>query len=314
MPGFTSVMAEIRDLVAEFAAEGRVVNDDGLGPSDIVRYRYLGQLVEYTGRPTVNFATSFDSPLGVLRHPMDMQLLMAANLGLQGEDVDVVLTTPGGDANMARAFVQYLRDRFPGCIRCLVPLAAMSAGTMIAMGFDEVVMGKQSRLGPIDPQLFLPINGIPVAAAALLRDFERACAVSSDVELAAWSTIISRYPIGILDLCRQATAAAKAIVIEQLSGSKLLDVGDDDRPAAAERVADYLADDNVHLSHGRGLRIQDLVDIGVRVTPMEADQQLQERLLSLHHATELSMQLANAFKLAEGSAGGRLMVSQTAPA
>ncbi len=49
----------------------------------------------------------------------------------------------------------------------------MSAATMWAMAADEIVMGKHSQLGPIDPQVSLP-SGVTVPAGALIDQFRGA--------------------------------------------------------------------------------------------------------------------------------------------
>ena len=38
-------------------------------------------------------------------------------------------------------------------MRAFIPQISMSAGTMIAMSCREIIMGEQSSLGPIDPQM-----------------------------------------------------------------------------------------------------------------------------------------------------------------
>ena len=43
-------------------------------------------------------------------------------------------------------------------LEVLVPLNALSAGTLIAIGADRVVMTKQAALGPIDPSVNNPLN------------------------------------------------------------------------------------------------------------------------------------------------------------
>lgn len=82
--------------------------------------------------------------------------------------LDLILHTPGGSPMAAEAIVKYLRSKFGKDIRVIVPQLAMSAGTMIACSAKEIVMGKQSSLGPIDPQL----NGIP--AYSIQNEFEDA--------------------------------------------------------------------------------------------------------------------------------------------
>ena len=65
--------------------------------------------------------------------------------------LDLVLHTTGGSPAAAEAIVNYLRAKFGNDIRVIVPQLAMSAGTMIACSAKQIIMGKQSSLGPIDP-------------------------------------------------------------------------------------------------------------------------------------------------------------------
>ena len=53
-------------------------------------------------------------------------------------------------------------------IRVIVPHMAMSAGTMIACSAKEIIMGKESSLGPIDPQY----RNVP--AEGVIDEFNRA--------------------------------------------------------------------------------------------------------------------------------------------
>ena len=43
-------------------------------------------------------------------------------------------------------------------LEILIPHMALSAGTLIAIGADSIVMTKQAALGPIDPSIFNPLN------------------------------------------------------------------------------------------------------------------------------------------------------------
>jgi hypothetical protein len=63
----------------------------------------------------------------------------------------VILQSPGGSAEGAESVVKLLRDRFTD-VRFIVPIAAKSAATMLALSGNAVVMDTTSELGPTDPQ------------------------------------------------------------------------------------------------------------------------------------------------------------------
>jgi ClpP class serine protease len=75
------------------------------------------------------------------------------------QPIDVILHTPGGLAIAALQIARALRAH-PGRVTVFVPHFAMSGGTLVALGADEIVMSEHAMLGPIDPQ----INGLPAAS------------------------------------------------------------------------------------------------------------------------------------------------------
>lgn len=75
------------------------------------------------------------------------------------EKISVILYTNGGDTLAAWRLVHLLRQ-FCKTLEVLVPLKALSAGTLMALGADVIVMTKQASLGPIDPSVNTPLNPI----------------------------------------------------------------------------------------------------------------------------------------------------------
>jgi hypothetical protein len=74
----------------------------------------------------------------------------------KGTDVDLLLHTGGGDMDAAEKLVSLVRITVDqGCLRVVVPDFAKSAGTLMALAADRIVMSDTSELGPIDPQIIL---------------------------------------------------------------------------------------------------------------------------------------------------------------
>ncbi|MDE2184639.1 MAG: hypothetical protein KGJ78_16590 [Alphaproteobacteria bacterium] len=76
--------------------------------------------------------------------------------------IDFVLHTPGGEGFACELIASAVKDR-PNTT-AYVPYCAMSAGTIIALSTEKVVMGKYACLGPIDTQFF----GFPIESFARL--------------------------------------------------------------------------------------------------------------------------------------------------
>lgn len=174
---------------------------------DGIRRRYIIRLSALTQRDVIVYASAFlDRPdvSGLTQIELgDLQGFMNAIAGLKGRQLDLILTSPGGTAEATESIVSYLRTRFDH-IRVFVPVAAMSAATMMALGADEIVMGAHSQLGPIDPQftLFTPEGPRSAPAFEILRQFEQAKAECKDPgNLPAWTPILRAYTPGLLAQC-----------------------------------------------------------------------------------------------------------------
>src|ERR1700704_3143470 len=83
-----------------------------------------------------------------------------------GRAIEMILHTPGGLVLAASQIAQALRDH-DGKVTAVVPHYAMSGGTLIALGADEIVIDDHAALGPVDPQLG------QYAAASLVAVAER---------------------------------------------------------------------------------------------------------------------------------------------
>jgi ClpP class serine protease len=79
--------------------------------------------------------------------------------------IDLILHTPGGLVLAAMQIARVI-EAHPAHVRVIVPVYAMSGGTLVALAADEILMGEFSVLGPIDPQL----AGFPAASIVKARD------------------------------------------------------------------------------------------------------------------------------------------------
>ena len=75
----------------------------------------------------------------------------------QARRISLILHTNGGDLLVARQLVNLIR-MFCENLEVIVPVKAMSAGTLIALGSNLIIMTKYATLGPIDPSVTNPFN------------------------------------------------------------------------------------------------------------------------------------------------------------
>jgi hypothetical protein len=72
--------------------------------------------------------------------------------------ITILLRTPGGIVEAAEKMVEIIRYHYPA-VNFVVPDFAMSAGTILCMSGDKIYMDYSSSLGPIDPQVQVPVQG-----------------------------------------------------------------------------------------------------------------------------------------------------------
>lgn len=73
------------------------------------------------------------------------------------DKISLVLYTRGGDTAAAWNIVNLLK-MYCDQLEVIIPHKAHSAGTLISIGANKIIMTKQATLGPIDPSLNTPLN------------------------------------------------------------------------------------------------------------------------------------------------------------
>ena len=159
--------------------------ENGVKDFDKVRRKYLRILHQHTKRNVILYGSSWlqkrdaeSTSLSMIDEKDVMAFKECVN-GLGGDKLDLILHSPGGFAESAEHIVEYLREHFND-IRVIVPYLAMSAATLIACSANRILLGPQSALGPIDPQISLPVEtGVrAVAAQDIIEQFELALSVA----------------------------------------------------------------------------------------------------------------------------------------
>jgi hypothetical protein len=291
MPTFGSVLKSIQE-------EAQV------SPFDRVRRNMIRALHEKTGRNVVVYYSGWLQKNGpqffysVQINDEDKHGFMAAFAGLDfDKGLDLILHSPGGDIAATESIIDYLRSKFSRNIRVIVPQISMSGGTMIALCAKEIVMGLHSNLGPIDPQ----IGGRP--AIAILDEFEKARQeISANPSRALlWQPILQQYTPTLL------SAADQSIKWTREIGAKTLREGlFSDDPEAAQKandLVDFLISHDLHHAHGRHLHRSELSQRGLNIRQLESDDNLQDLVLSVHHACMLTVSNSGAAKLIENHNG-----------
>jgi hypothetical protein len=268
---------------------------------DVVRRKYLAKLQRITGRNVILYYSGWLQKPGIPGmqvNDADKNGFMTVIHGLdRTKGLDLILHTPGGETAATESLVDYLYSMFGTNIRAIVPQLAMSAGTMIACSCKKIIMGKQSSLGPIDPQLG------PLPAHGVVEEFKRAIdEVKADPSrIPVWQPIIARYHPTLIGECEKAIQWSNDMVKEWLVRGMLIE--HPNKEAKAAEIVTELSDHALQKSHARHLSAAKCLAMGLDVDMLEADPKLQDAVLSVHHACVHTLASTAAFKMIENHKG-----------
>ncbi len=294
MPNWNSVLQEINQSPLKEA-----INH--------IRREYIKKVYEKTGRNVIFYYSGFlqktSSQFIDINDDDKNAFMNAIHLMDRSKGLDLVLHTPGGSVAAVESIVDYLWVMFNKDIRVIVPQIAMSGGTMIACAAKEIIMGKQSNLGPIDPQF----SGLP--AHGVIEEFNAAIEAVKNTphSLPIWQAIIGKYPPTFIGECQKAMDMANQIVGDWLFNN-MFD-GEADALSKSNRIVSELTDHATMKTHGRHISLQKCLDIGLKISKLEDDQDLQELILTTHHAYMHSFSQGTAVKIVENHLGAAMIVS-----
>ncbi len=267
---------------------------------DDVRRKYLNLLYQKTQRNIICYyswrlqkpqSNSIDMSI----NDDDKNWFMNAVYWLNREQwLDIILHTPWWWVSATESLVKYLRSVFnKEKIRVIVPQIAMSAWTMIACSAKTILLWKQSNLWPTDPQLHW------LSAWWVIEWFEKAKNEidANPAHVPLRQVLISKYSADFIIQCIKAQEQAESIVTSRLEQNMLSN--EPNNKKLARDIATYLWNNNEHKEHARHLHYEDCLSAWLKVEKLENDQELQDLVLSVHHAYMITLSGTPTIKIIE---------------
>lgn len=275
---------------------------------DELRTKYISNLSRNTGRNVVAYYSGWLKPGKTQNIDINDSDITGFMNSLKGLDptkgLDLILHTPGGNPTATEGIVKYLHSKFDNNIRVIVPQMAMSAGTMLACSAQKVIMGKHSCLEPIDPQY----GGVP--AYNIVNEFKEAKADLDKNPQAKtyWELQLKKYPVAFFYSVVDAINLSSSLVSEWLTQYMFEGENPTDVTQKVENIVGKLNANNK--SHSRHFTFDFCKQLGLKVQALEEDQELQELVLSVHHAFVITLDATPATKIIENQIGARYITSQ----
>jgi hypothetical protein len=245
----SAVLQEMQD-----AAQGRTIRQE--------RIRRIESFDPQTPRRLLLYVANIDHPASQLTAADIVPLGDAlASLG-KVDRLDVLLQTTGGSGDMSEKFVEMCRSHCTGELRVIVPNMAKSAGTLIALGADAVVMGYCSELGPIDPQIQIIVGNKPQTVSAwtfirtrdLLQQKAQEAIAKGENPAVYLQQLAGVDPVFVTH-CEQLMTFAKQLVRKFIFARVRVEELAEER---AKQVVDFLGNVEEHITHGRLISAREL--------------------------------------------------------
>lgn len=297
-------MASWSELATEFADQGNV---NWLYRSLNSQLREISKLRK--GTSVIFYASAF------------LQKKSSPNVSIDREDVNgfmdaiyeadpdkgltLILHAPGGDIYAVESIVDYLHAKFDK-IETIVPYLAMSGGAMMSLASDLVILGKQSQLGPIDPQF--SAGNKSYSARAIEEGFNNARKdIEENTSLAhLWAPILRSMGPSLVTEAQRALSYSKELVKKWLRERMFKGEDEDEREKIINNIAGYFNAEKkdgdeeaevgqVHV-HGQRIGFQKLKELGVRVEKLEKSQPLQTAVLTAYHLMTLIFERSPSLK------------------
>jgi ClpP class serine protease len=184
-----------------------------------------------------------------------------ASLG-KVDNLDLMLQTTGGSGDAAEKFVEMCRSHCRGQLRVIVPNMAKSAGTLIALGADAILMGYCSELGPIDPQIAIVVGNRTqmVSAWTFIRSRDQLQQKIQQAMIAGENPAVYLQHLAAIDpvfvthceqLMKFAQQLVRKFVFTRYSKSDMAQEW-------ADKVVTFLSNVEEHISHGRLILAREL--------------------------------------------------------
>lgn len=260
------------------------------------------------GRAILTFAAALSKQAPTMIEYDDRIHFIDQISNLSGDKIDIILETPGGYAEVVEDLVHHVRSKFSE-VAIIVPGYAKSAGTIMAMAGDEILMDSTSALGPIDAQMSQNNKGF--SAHAFLEGLEKIKSevASTGVLNRAYVPMLQLLSPGEIQECENALAFSQELVTDWLSTYKFkfwnkhsstgLPVTDAEKKERALEIAKTLCDHNLWLTHGRSITIEDLTKMRLNITDYSKNAELADAIRRYYTLLKISFDKTSIYKIYE---------------
>ncbi|MFP3869074.1 MAG: SDH family Clp fold serine proteinase [Desulfobacteraceae bacterium] len=225
--------------------------------------------------------------------PLADHLRLHLNRNPKRDRVDLFIYGRGGDAVVPWPLVTMFRE-FSKEFNVIIPYRAYSALTMVALGADNIIIGKKGELSPIDPTISAqpgagtttPISEIRTEDVSSYITFMKERAGLSDQSALASAIAILANNLGPLNLGSVQRAQSHIrLVAKKLLTSRMAKIEDERVGIIIEWLTEKI------YSHGHAIGRKEASELGLQI--QKPPENIEELIWSLYEQYENLLQFRN---------------------
>jgi len=231
---------------------------------DTFLFVYAGAI----GKPIPDIPISMD----------DYYIIFDMLKNVEKKELDFYIETPGGSGEAVEEIARFLRSKFDN-INFVISGEAKSAGTILALSGNDILMTKSGSLGPIDAQIKIGRTIISAYDYIEWINEKKKEAEKYGRLNPLDATMVAQISPGELSLVYYALKFAEDLVVEWLSkykfqnwkvtSTKKIPVTEEMKKRRAREIANDLINHARWRTHGRSIKIEDLESIGLKITRID---------------------------------------------
>lgn len=227
--------------------------------------------------------------------------------GVESKNIDVFIETPGGDADAAEEIGNFLHSKFEK-VAFVISGEAKSAGTILTLSGNEILMTNTGSLGPIDAQVRIGRSSVSAYDYIKWVNDKREEASKVGRLNPFDATMVAQISPGELCGVYHALKYAEDLVMGWLPKYKFADwkitqsqstpVTDEMKIRRAKEIAGKLTNHGDWRSHGRSIKISGLEEsVKLQVNKIDDTPELAEVVYRIHTVVRMLFDKTTVYKL-----------------
>lgn len=269
--------------------------------------KYIGLYNKIRGTYLIVYSSAFNKQVPGNTLIMDDYYTIFDMLrNINSSNLDFYIETPGGSGEAAEEIVRFIRSKFDN-ISFVVTGEAKSAGTIVVLSGNEILMTKSGSLGPIDAQVRIGRSVISAYDYCEWITNKRKEAEKMGGLNPFDATMIAQISPGELSGVSHGLEFAQDLVVGWIAKYKFKNweltetqgkkVTGEMRKQRATEIAKCLINHGKWRSHGRSLKIDDLERIGLKITKIDDNPNLSDIVYRIQTIIRLLYSSTSAYKI-----------------